>query len=180
MAEYNSHRINLTTPNSRIELFMNDECVGQIDIGLNVKVTMHKPHISNKRPSTTKRGAQKEIDMAQGIFELEMEELLWNRKMLMDHIGYKGYRDIDKFVAYLTSNKYVTVEITIYIGFQHFVFKVVMLHLLFSNFKPVHMPRTCVDRYGSVVQRSAITNFARLRPCRPRQLSPWGAARVGR
>lgn len=110
MAEYNSHRINLTTPNSRIELFMNDECVGQIDIGLNVKVTMHKPHISNKRPSTTKRGAQKEIDMAQGIFELEMEELLWNRKMLMDHMGYKGYRDIDKFVAYLTSNKYVTVE----------------------------------------------------------------------
>ena len=116
MVEYTSHRINLSTPNSRIELFMNDECVGQVDIELKAKVTLYKPHISNKRPRTKisspqpsppSRKQQKLIDLSRGVLELEMEELLWNRKMLMDHMGYKNYRDIDNFIKTLIKHKHL-------------------------------------------------------------------------
>ena len=56
----------------------------------------------------TKRQTQKIVDMSRGILELEMEELLWNRKMLMDHMGYKNYRDINAFIDILLQSKHVT------------------------------------------------------------------------
>ena len=101
-----SHRINLSTPNSCIELFMNDICVGQVDIELKAKVTMYEPQISNN-PIGRKR---KQVDMARGILELEQKELMWNRRMLRDHMGYTNYRDINKFIEILTNNKHITVQ----------------------------------------------------------------------
>ena len=109
MAE--SHRINLSTPNSRIELFMNDICVGQVDIELKAKVTMYEPQISNKpKGRMNRKQVQKQVDMARGILELEENELMWNRKMLMDKMGYSNYRDINKFIETLTKSKYVVVH----------------------------------------------------------------------
>ena len=51
---------------------------------------------------------QKQVDMARGILQLEQEVLLWNRKQLLDHMGYKNYRDVNKFIETLISNKHVT------------------------------------------------------------------------
>jgi len=45
--------------------------------------------------------------MSRGILELEMEELLWNRKMLMDHMGYKNYRDVTNFIDVLIKQKHL-------------------------------------------------------------------------
>lgn len=58
----------------------------------------------------TKRQAQKIVDMSRGILELEMEELLWNRKMLMDHMGYKNYRDVTNFIEVLCRQKHLKCE----------------------------------------------------------------------
>jgi len=55
----------------------------------------------------TKRQTQKIVDMSRGILELEMEELLWNRKMLMDHMGYKNYRDVTNFIEVLCRQKHL-------------------------------------------------------------------------
>ena len=55
----------------------------------------------------TKRQTQKIVDMSRGILELEMEELLWNRKMLMDHMGYKNYRDVTNFIDVLIKQKHL-------------------------------------------------------------------------
>jgi hypothetical protein len=48
--------------------------------------------------------------MSRGILQLEMEELQWNRKMLMDHMGYRNYRDINAFLDILITNKHVTCQ----------------------------------------------------------------------
>ena len=50
------------------------------------------------------------MDLARGILQLEQEELLWTRGMLMNHMGYKNYRDINKFLDTLITNKHVTEE----------------------------------------------------------------------
>jgi|TARA_B110000902_G_C13921887_1_gene442428 hypothetical protein len=50
---------------------------------------------------------QKQVDMSRGILQLEMEVLEWNRKMLIDHMGYSNYRDINAFIDMLISNKHV-------------------------------------------------------------------------
>jgi len=69
-------------------------------------------HISNTGGETivTKRQEQKRVDMARGILRLEQDELLWTRKMLLDHMGYKNYRDVNAFVDKLKQNKHVTVQ----------------------------------------------------------------------
>jgi hypothetical protein len=59
---------------------------------------------------TTKRQTQKIVDMSRGILELEREELLWNRKMLMDHMGYKNYRDVSNFIEVLCRQKHLKCE----------------------------------------------------------------------
>ena len=51
---------------------------------------------------------QKQVDLARGILQLEQEVLQWNRKQLMDHMGYKNYRDVNAFIDTLVSNKHVT------------------------------------------------------------------------
>ncbi len=116
MAEYTSHRIDLSTPNSRIELFMNDECVGQVDIELKAKVTMYdsnsppKSSLGSTQSSISGVSRKKQVDMTRGVLQLEQEHLLWNRKMLRDQIGYKNYRDVNKFIEYLISIKHLIVE----------------------------------------------------------------------
>ena len=57
----------------------------------------------------SKKQQQKIVDMSRGILQLEMENLLWNRKMLMDHMGYKGYREVNNFIDALV--RQITVKI---------------------------------------------------------------------
>ena len=58
----------------------------------------------------SKKQQQKIVDMSRGILQLEMENLLWNRKMLMDHMGYKGYREVNNFIDALVRQKHLTCE----------------------------------------------------------------------
>ena len=53
---------------------------------------------------------QKEVDMSRGILQLEQDILEWNRNNLMQHMGYKNYRDVDPFVKTLISNNHVNVR----------------------------------------------------------------------
>ena len=51
---------------------------------------------------------QKEV--SRGILQLEQDILEWNRNNLMQHMGYKNYRDVDPFVKTLISNNHVNVR----------------------------------------------------------------------
>lgn len=53
---------------------------------------------------------QKEVDMARGILQLQQDMLQWNRNILMEHMGYKNYRDVNAFIETLVSNKHVNVH----------------------------------------------------------------------
>ena len=55
----------------------------------------------------SKKQQQKIVDMSRGILQLEMENLLWNRKMLVDHMGYKGYREVNGFIDALMRQKHL-------------------------------------------------------------------------